>query len=159
MDPELDFNTVRDFATAPLIGALIGIERLSFGRATSAGASAHYALASGIILAWCIMFARVVIEVLIVNPALVASILAPFGAMEVVAALFAWIYVVAALAGLTDVDAIALSMAGSARTGDASMAANAIVKCGIVMTVVASALKPPIAVATAAILANGLVFL
>jgi uncharacterized membrane protein YhiD involved in acid resistance len=27
MDPALDFNTVRDFATALLIGALIGIER------------------------------------------------------------------------------------------------------------------------------------
>ncbi len=193
---------------------------LSFVRQSHqrAGASAHYALASGIILAWCIMFARVVIEVLIVNPALVASILAPFGAMEVVAALFAWIYfrrhatsqsgvsheltvtnpfsltaaakfaaffaavmllvkvvqqnlpaqsiyVVAALAGLTDVDAIALSMADSARTGNASMAANAIViaavtntvvKCGMVMTLGASALKPPIVVATAAILATGL---
>ena len=182
--------------------------------------AAHYALASGIILAWCIMFARVITEVLIVNRALVTSLLAPFGAMEVVAGLFAWIYfrrhatsqseaaivghevavknpfsltaaaqfaaffaavllavkvvqqnlpaesvyVVAALAGLTDVDAIALSMAEAAKTGDASLAVNAIVvaavmntlvKCGMVMTLGAPALKPPIAVATAAILATG----
>ena len=124
----------------------------------------------------------VITEVLVVNRALVTSILAPFGAMEVVAGAFAWvyfrrsatpqgkqpsaaasghqeslqltaaakfaaffaavllivkvvqqnlpaesIYVVAALAGLTDVDAIALSMAESAKAGDASVAVNAIV--------------------------------
>jgi uncharacterized membrane protein (DUF4010 family) len=57
-----------------------------------AGAAAHYALASGIILAWCIMFARVITEVLVVNRALVASVLAPFAAMQVVAGLFALIY-------------------------------------------------------------------
>jgi uncharacterized membrane protein (DUF4010 family) len=33
--------------------------------------AAHYALASGIILAWCIMFVRVITEVLVVNRALV----------------------------------------------------------------------------------------
>src|SRR5688500_16141895 len=54
-----------------------------------AGAAVHYALASGIILAWCIMFARVIAEVLVVNPALVTSVLAPFGAMEMVVGLFA----------------------------------------------------------------------
>jgi uncharacterized membrane protein (DUF4010 family) len=185
-----------------------------------AEAAAHYALASGIILAWCIMFARVITEVLVVNRALVTSVLGPFGAMEVVAGLFAWIYfrryatsrneaaavghqvavknpfsltaaakfaaffgavllvvkvvqrglpaesvyVVAALAGLTDVDAIALSMAESAKSGDPSVAVNAIViatvtntvvKCGMVMTLGGRALKPPIIVATAAILATG----
>jgi uncharacterized membrane protein (DUF4010 family) len=57
-----------------------------------AAAAAHYALASGIILAWCIMFARVITEVLVVNRALVTSILAPFAAMQVVAGLFAWVY-------------------------------------------------------------------
>jgi uncharacterized membrane protein (DUF4010 family) len=187
-----------------------------------AGAAAHYALASGIILAWCIMFARVITEVLVVNRALVMPLLTPFAAMEVVAGLFAWIYfrrhatsqseaagdghevavknpfsltaaakfafffaavllvvkvvqqnlppesmyVVAAFAGLTDVDAIALSMAESAKTGDANVAVNAIVvaaltntvvKCGMVMTLSAPALKPPVVVATAAILATGLV--
>ena len=57
-----------------------------------AGASVEYALAGGIILAWCIMFARVVTEVLVVNRALVTSLLAPFGAMGIVACLFAWVY-------------------------------------------------------------------
>ncbi len=183
-------------------------------------AAAHYALASGIILAWCIMFARVIIEVLVVNRALVTSILAPFAAMEVVAGLFAWIYfrrhatstsaaagaghqlavknpfgltaaakfaalfaavllvvkivqrslpaesiyVVAALAGLTDVDAIALSMAESAKGSDPGVAVtaiviaaltNTVVKCGMVITLGAPALKPPIVIATAAILATG----
>jgi uncharacterized membrane protein (DUF4010 family) len=71
---------------------------------------------------------------------------------------------VAALAGLTDVDAIALSMAESAKSGDANVAVNAIVvaaltntvvKCGMVMTLGAPALKAPVVVATAAILATG----
>jgi uncharacterized membrane protein (DUF4010 family) len=71
---------------------------------------------------------------------------------------------VAALAGLTDVDAIALSMAEAAKTGNASVAVNAIVvaavmntvvKCGMVVTLGAPALKPPIVVATAAILVTG----
>ena len=195
---------------------------LSFVQQSRKGvrAAAHYALASGIILSWCIMFARLIIEVLVVNRALVTSILAPFGAMEVVAGLFAWIYfrrhagsrneaasvghqlavknpfsltsaakfaaffaavllvvkvaqrslpaesvyVVAALAGLTDVDAIALSMAQSAKSGDATVAANAIViaavtntivKAGMVLTLAGPALKPPIVVATLAILATG----
>ena len=70
----------------------------------------------------------------------------------------------AALAGLTDVDAIALSMAESAKTGDAAVAVNAIVvaaltntivKCGMVMTLGAPALKRPVGVATAAIMAIG----
>jgi uncharacterized membrane protein (DUF4010 family) len=185
-----------------------------------AGTAVHYALASGIILAWCVMFVRVIIEVLVVNRALIMSVLVPFGAMEVVAGAFAWIYlrrndapqseaatvgrdlavknpfsltaaakfaaiftavllvvkvaqqtlpprsiyVVAALAGLADVDAIALSMAESAKTGNASVAVNAIVvaalsntvvKCGMVMTLGAPALKPPVVAATAAILAAG----
>jgi uncharacterized membrane protein (DUF4010 family) len=148
--------------------------------------AAHHALAGGIILAWCIMFARVIVEVLVVNRALVASIILPFAAMEVVALVFAGIYlrgvtrladtaareadvpirnpfsltaaskfavffavvmlvvkvaqrelpasgiyVVAALAGLTDVDAIALSMAESARTSDPAVAAHAIVLAAV----------------------------
>jgi uncharacterized membrane protein (DUF4010 family) len=186
-----------------------------------AGAAAHFALAGGILLAWCIMFARVITEVLVINRALVTSVLVPFGAMGVVAGLLAWIYfrrdatsrgepasvshdvavknpfsltaaakvaafltavlvvvkivqqnlpatgvyVVAALAGLADVDAIALSMAESARSGDARTSVNAIViatvtntvvKCGMVMTLGAPALKPPILVATAAILVTGI---
>jgi uncharacterized membrane protein (DUF4010 family) len=75
------------------------------------------------------------------------------------------IYVVAALAGLADVDAIALSMAESAKVGDASVAVNAIVvaaimntvvKCGMVMTLGSRALVLPVVLATVAILATGL---
>lgn len=182
--------------------------------------AAHYALAAGIILAWCVMFVRVIIEVLVVNRALVTSVLAPFLAMEAVAGMFAWVYyrrhatpqreratvdhdvavrnpfsltaaakfaafftavllvvkvvqqnlpprsvyVVAALAGLTDVDAIALTMAESAKAGDPNVAVNAIlvaaltntvVKCAMVITLGAAALKRPVVVATAAVLATG----
>jgi uncharacterized membrane protein (DUF4010 family) len=213
----------KGIALAGITGGLVSSTAVTLSlvqQSRERGAAAQYALAGGIILAWCIMFARVITEVLVVNRALVASVLAPFGAMEVVAGLFAWIYfrrhatsrsdaatvghqmtvknpfsltaaakfaaffaavllmvkvvqrslpaegvyVVAALAGLTDVDAIALSMAESAKSGDASVAANAIVvaavtntvvKCGMVMTLGGPALKPPIVVATAAILATG----
>jgi uncharacterized membrane protein (DUF4010 family) len=181
----------------------------------------HYSLASGIILAWCTMFVRVITEILVINRALITSVLAPFGAMVVVAGVFAWIYfrrgsasqreaatvgpdvaiknpfsltsaakfaafftavllvvkvvqqklpgesiyVVAALAGLADVDAIALSMAESAKTGDPSVAVNAIVvaavmntvvKCGMVITLGSRSLKPPVVLATVAILATGI---
>ena len=180
----------------------------------------HYALATGIILAWGIMFVRVITEVLVVNRALLGSVVAPFGAMALVASVFAWIYyrrgtarqqranvandvpirnpfsltsaakfaaffaavllivkfaqqnlpsrsiyVVAALAGLADVDAIALSMAESAKTGDAGVAINAIViaaltntlvKSGMIVMLAAPPLKLPVLVASAAILATGL---
>ncbi len=213
----------KGIALAGITGGLVSSTAVTLSfvqQSRERAGAAHYAFASGIILAWCIMFARVIIEVLIVNRALVTSVLPPFGAMEVVASLFAWIYfrrhvrsqsettefghqmavknpfsltaaakfaaffaavllavkvvqqnlpaesvyVVAALAGLTDVDAIALSMAEAAKTGDASLAVNGIVvaavmntvvKCGMVMTLGAPALKRPIVVATAAILATG----
>jgi uncharacterized membrane protein (DUF4010 family) len=75
------------------------------------------------------------------------------------------LYAVAALAGLTDVDAITLSIATSARNGavDASVASNAIViaalansivKLGLVLAVGAPALKSRLALATAAMLAG-----
>jgi uncharacterized membrane protein (DUF4010 family) len=74
------------------------------------------------------------------------------------------VYAVAALAGITDVDAIALSMAESAKTGDAGLAVNAIViavlvntlaKCGMVVALAGPGLRRPISLATAAILAAG----
>jgi uncharacterized membrane protein (DUF4010 family) len=178
-------------------------------------------LASAILLAWCIMFGRVVVEVLVVNRALVSSLLVPFVAMGVVAAAIAgtlyWraasrggrskaagevplrnpfsltqaakfgaffavvllvvkfvqtrfpgqgLYMVAGLAGLTDVDAITLSMAEYAiGGGDAHVARNAIViatlsntvvKCGMVVALGAGALSRPIVLATVAILGVGL---
>ena len=178
-------------------------------------------LASGILLAWGIMFGRVIIEVLVVNPALVAALLIPFAAMALaggVLALFLFrrgaaarpamarkaeelalknpfslaeaakfgaffavvllivkivqqhfpgqgMYVVAALAGLTDVDAITLSMAEYAKTGDAKVAvtsiviaslSNTLVKSGLVLALGGRTLRAPIYFGTAAILATGL---
>ena len=75
---------------------------------------------------------------------------------------------VAALAGLTDVDAITLSMAEYAKTGDAGVAVNAIViaaltntlvKCGLAASLGGPALRRPIIVATGGVVAAGLVTL
>jgi uncharacterized membrane protein (DUF4010 family) len=180
------------------------------------------ALASGVLLAWVVMFARVVIEVAVVNPGLVARVLVPFSVMAVVAGLLAFVsyrqsvatepgesrptaevplknpfslvaatkfglvfaavtlvvaltqhyfpgrglYVVAALAGLTDVDAITLSMADFARQGgDATTAtraiviasiANTLVKCGLVVFLGSQPLRKRLLLATLLILAAGL---
>jgi uncharacterized membrane protein (DUF4010 family) len=48
------------------------------------------ALASGILLAWAVMFVRVIVEVLIVNRALLPLLAVPFGAMAAVAGGTAW---------------------------------------------------------------------
>jgi uncharacterized membrane protein (DUF4010 family) len=173
-------------------------------------------LACGILLAWGMMFARVVVEVLVVNPALLGAVLVPFSAMAAVAAAFAFsyyrsgpagdepevalsnpfsltsaikfaalfavvlvvvalvqrhfpgegLYVVAALAGLTDVDAITLSMAQlAAQGGDAQTAvaaiviaslSNTLVKAGLVVALAAPAMRWRMLSATGAILAAGL---
>jgi uncharacterized membrane protein (DUF4010 family) len=178
-------------------------------------------LACGMLLAWCVMFARVIVEVLVVNRALVARVAMPFVTMGAAAAVAAWIfyrrgasaqdraaaktqdvplrnpfslteaskfaaffaavllvvkfvqlrlqgqglYMVAGLAGLTDVDAITLSMAEYARNGEAHVAANAIVlatltntvvKSGIVAALGSPAMSRPVLVATGAILAAGI---
>ena len=180
-----------------------------------------YVLACGMLLAWGIMFGRVIAEVLVVNRALVGQVLVPFVAMGVAAGIAAWLYLrrgtaqsktaskapdvplknpfsltqaakfaaffavvllvvelvqqywpgrglymVAALAGLTDVDAITLSMADYAKTGDSQVAVNAIViaavtntlvKCGMAASLGGPALRRPILFATAAVVATGLV--
>src|SRR5262245_60755865 len=181
----------------------------------------NYTLACGLLLAWCVMFGRVIVEVAVVNPALVAQMLLPFVMMGAAAAIAAWmlfrrrggaeqdgtaskaevplrnpfslteaskfgaffalvllvvkfvetrfpgegLYLVAVLAGLTDVDAITLSMAEYARSGDPRVAVNAIVlatlanttvKCGIVAGLGGAVLRRPVILATAAILATGL---
>jgi uncharacterized membrane protein (DUF4010 family) len=214
----------RGMALTGLTGGLVSSTAVTLSFAQQSRqrteATVHYALATGIVLAWGIMFLRVITEVLIVNRALLTSVLAPFGAMALVASVFAWIYyrrgtarqergnvatdvpmrnpfsltsaakfaaffaavllivkfaqqnlpgrsiyVVAALAGLADVDAIALSMAESAKAGNANVAVNAIViaalantlvKSGMVVMLAAPPLKPPVLVASAAILATGL---
>jgi uncharacterized membrane protein (DUF4010 family) len=179
-----------------------------------------HTLACGLLLAWCVMFGRVIAEVLVVNRALVVRVLIPFIAMGAAAGIAAAIlfqrsasardstavktqevrlrnpfsltaaskfgaffavvllvvkfvqmrfpgeglYMVAALAGLTDVDAITLSMAEYAKSGDAHVAVNAIVlatltntavKGGIVTVLGAGALSRPVLVATGAILVAG----
>jgi len=192
---------------------------LSFARQSredSRKATAH-TLACGLLLAWCIMFGRVIAEVVVVNRALVARVLIPFVMMGAAAAIAAWIslrrgasaadstaakaeavrlrnpfslteaskfaafftvvllvvkfvqirfpgkglYMVAGLAGFTDVDAITLSMAEYARSGDARVAVNAIVlasltnttvKCGIVAVLGGTVLRRAVLIATGAIL-------
>ena len=178
-----------------------------------------FALASGILLAWGIMFVRVVIEVLVVNPAMVPRLLIPFAAMGIASAALAWLfairrgkpgqegitarevplknpfslteavkfgaffalvllvvklvqqyfpgegfYLVALLAGLTDVDAITLSMAEYGLTGDPDIAvtsiviaslANTTVKAGMVAMLAAASLRRMILGGTAAIFAAG----
>jgi uncharacterized membrane protein (DUF4010 family) len=80
------------------------------------------------------------------------------------------IYGVAAFAGLTDVDAITLSMASSARDGatEARVAANAIVvaaisnsivKLGLVLGLAAPPLARRVAIATALLLAGAAIAL
>lgn len=172
-------------------------------------------LTAGLLLAWTVMFARVVIEVAIVYPPLVRGVLVPMGAMGatalvltalallrsrraaaatpdvtlqnpfslwsatkfallflVVSALVTLVqrhyqnaggfYLVAVLAGLTDVDAITLSMAGYARSGgDAGVAiraitmaatSNTLVKCGMAVVLGGGLFGRWVAVATVLIL-------
>jgi uncharacterized membrane protein (DUF4010 family) len=200
----------------------LSFSRQSRDQATAATAGA---LAGGILLAWCVMFGRVLVEVLVVNPQLLTTLLAPVTAMGLIAAgmggLYLWrglreqareaasgaaevpltnpfsltsaakvaaffalvtlvvkivqaefpgggVYIVAALAGLTDVDAITLSMADFAKNGDAAVAVNAIViaalantlvKCGMVLILAGPPLRRPVVLATAAILVAGVAVL
>ena len=75
------------------------------------------------------------------------------------------LYAVAALSGLVDVDAITLSMAELAKTGDARVAVTAIVvaalantlaKCAMAVVVAGLALGKPLLMATAVTLLAGL---
>ena len=213
----------RGIVLAGLTGGLVSSTAvtLSCARQSKDAAKRATALAAcAILVAWCIMFGRVVVEVLVVNRALVASLLVSFVAMGAVAAgaagILYWrvaagpdeerksvaevplrnpfslteaakfgaffaavllvvkfvqsrfpgqgLYMVAGLAGLTDVDAITLSMAEYAKSGDARVAVNAIaiatlantvVKCGMVVALGAVALSRPIVLTTLGILATG----
>ena len=191
---------------------------LAFSRQSRdpAYADAAPALASGILLAWAVMFVRVIVEVLIVNRSLLGQVLIPCATMGVTAAAAAWylrsrtgaddrtsgvpltnpfslraaakfaaffaavllvvklvqayapergVYFVAALAGTTDVDAITLSMAQYARSGNPQVAAHAItiavlcntvVKTGMVLALGSAQLRRSILLATGGILAAGL---
>jgi len=175
------------------------------------------AFAAGILLAWGVMFARVLVLVAVLAPMLLGALLPPMLGLALVsvtaaavcyrrrstplrartdvplqnpfsltsairfAAFFALVllvvklvetylpgrslYGVAALAGLTDVDAITLSVAGSARDGsvEPSLAtgaiviaalSNSLVKAGLVMVLGAPELKRRIAAATGALVAT-----
>jgi uncharacterized membrane protein (DUF4010 family) len=76
------------------------------------------------------------------------------------------LYVVAALAGLSDVDAITLSMAEQAKSGDPgvpvaaiviAVTSNTLVKAGMAAALGSAALRRPILTASAAIVASGAV--
>jgi uncharacterized membrane protein (DUF4010 family) len=188
---------------------------LSFARRSRDEPEAALSLACGILVAWAVMFGRVLVMVLMVNADLLLPLLAPFTAMGLCALGAAWllyrrggksagskdvllrnpfsltsaakfavafaavlllvkvtqfyfpgggVYVLAALAGLTDVDAITLSMADYARSNPASVAAialviaaisNTVVKCGMVTSLGGPALRRPVLLATAAIVVAG----
>ena len=75
------------------------------------------------------------------------------------------VYIVAALAGLTDVDAITLSMAEYAKANPPTVAAiavviaaisNTVVKCGMVATLGGPALRRPMLLTTAGIIVAGI---
>jgi uncharacterized membrane protein (DUF4010 family) len=197
---------------------------LSLAKRSVEEAKAHGladAIGSGLLLAWSVMFARVVIEVAVVNASLLGSILVPMatmGALAAVSALYLLrratrmapatgeatgeavplknpfsltsaakfaafftavlvvvklvqtylpsqgFYLLAALAGLTDVDAITLSMADYAKTGDAHIAvvsiviaalANTLVKCGFVLALGSRELRRRVVPATLLLLVGG----
>lgn len=215
-------GSARGTALTGLTGGLVSSTAvsLSFARQSrlEAGTMASDGLAAGVLLAWLVMFVRVLIEVAVVHAALLSSLLVPFAIMAVATAGFAaayywrgraeaahpaatvpltnpfslWeagkfgllfaavllvvkltqvhfqgggMYLVAALAGLTDVDAITLSMAEYAHQGgDAQVAAgsivvatltNTLVKSGLIVALGSVAMRTRVAAATAAILAAG----
>ena len=189
---------------------------LSFARRSRDEPAAAAALACGILLAWAVMFGRVLVLVLAVNVGLVYPLLPPFTAMGLLTLLAAWllyrrggaiagaqdvplrnpfsltaaakfavafavvlllvkvtqfyfpgggVYIVAALAGLTDVDAITLSMAEYAKANSPTVAAiavviaaisNTVVKCGMVATLGGPALRRPLLLTTAGIIVAGI---
>ena len=213
----------RGAAVTGLAGGLVSSTAvtLAFARTSRRGAGgSDAALASGLLLAWGIMFVRVTVEVAVVHPPLVTPLLIPLGAMGGVTLALAGVqgargaggsdtgpddlplrnpfsltsaiqfalffaavlvvvklvqehfpgegyYVVAGLAGLTDVDAITLSMAGVVRDGGAdtptgvaaivlAALANTVVKAGMIVILAGSSLRRRAVLATAAILLAGL---
>jgi len=193
---------------------------LSFAKEASERPRQATVLACGILIAWAVMFARVIVLVAVVNRPLLGDVLIPILAMGIVtggfaailyfrngaaeretpakgdlkvsnpfslteaakfAAFFAvvlvavkivqenfppdGVYAVAAIAGLTDVDAITLSMAESAKSGPAQIAVTAIVIAALVNTFVKTgiayffagmSLARPLLVATSVMLVAGL---
>jgi uncharacterized membrane protein (DUF4010 family) len=209
-------------AVTGLAGGLVSSTAvtLTFARQShDEGDNTDDALATGLLLAWGVMFVRVIVEVAVVHAPLVPPLLLPMGAMGLVtlalaggfafrsrtqtapagevplsnpfsltsaakfALFFAFVllavklvqihfpgrgyYVVSALAGLTDVDAITLSMAGlvrdggtDPRTGVASIVVaaltNTVVKCGMIVVLASPGLRRRALASTALLLLAGL---
>ena len=205
----------RGTAVTALTGGLVSSTAvtLSFAKRGRDEPKAAAALACGILLAWAVMFGRILGLVLAVNRDLLWPLLPPVLAMGAVCLAGGWllyrrsddggaedgvplrnpfsltsavkfgllfaavllmvklvqhyfpgggVYILAALAGLTDVDAITLSMAEYARANTATVAAlavviaavsNTIVKCAMVTSLGGPALRRPVLLATVAIVA------
>jgi uncharacterized membrane protein (DUF4010 family) len=204
-----------------LFGAMVSSTAvtLSFARQSHEGKTDggwSNVLAGGILLAWTVMFVRVMIEVAVINRSLLYSIAIPMLSMGIAAAIVSWfyvrrknktspkaiplrnpfslfsavkfalifgavlllvkvmqkyypgagLYIVAAISGIADVDAITLSMAKFAQGGGAQKTAavsitiativNTVVKCVIVLAAGASSLKRPILISTAIVVAAGI---
>jgi uncharacterized membrane protein (DUF4010 family) len=208
----------RGTALTSITGGLVSSTAvtLSFARRSRDEPAAAAALACGILLAWAVMFGRVLVIVLAVNVGLVYRLLPPFAAMGLVTLLVAWllyrrggetaelqdvplknpfsltaaaqfavafavvlllvkvtqfyfpgggVYIVAALAGLTDVDAITLSMAEYAKANPPTAAAiavviaalsNTVVKCGMVTALGGPALRRPMLLTTVGVIVAGI---
>lgn len=211
----------RGTALTGLTGGLVSSTAvtLSFAKDARDKPKNNAAFACGILLAWAVMFARVIVLVAIVNRALLSQVLVPFVVMGVVVGSFAaflyfrdgskdgrlaegsvkvqnpfsltaaakfaaffavvllavklvqehfppsGLYAVAAVAGLTDVDAITLSMSEFARSAEMRTAViaiviaaltNTLVKCGMAFVIAGPSLGKPLLAATAATLAAGL---
>lgn len=195
---------------------------LSFSRRAKASPALAQAAVAAILLAWAVMFARVLVEVAVLHAPLVPPLLVPLAAMGVVtlaSALVLWrlsrqagekdasgdadevknpfnlvsavkfalffagillatklmqqalpgagLYLVAVLAGTTDVDAIALSMATEVRDGadvhravtaiTLAVLSNTVTKCVMVVVLGASAMRVRIIAVSAAVLVAGVV--
>jgi uncharacterized membrane protein (DUF4010 family) len=210
-------------ALTGLAGGLVSstATTLSFARGSRDDSAADgHAPAAGILLAWLVMFVRVLVLVAVVNQPLLAAAWPPIAAMGAMTAGFAvWhyraglahargatqqlavsnpfsltaamkfgalfavvlllvelarrhapeqgVYVVAALAGSADVDAITLSMAGAAGSNFTqpttaiviAVLANTVVKCALVLALGAGRMRMQVGAATAAVLATGLIAL
>ena len=209
----------RGTALTGLAGGLVSSTAvtLSFAREGCDRPKKAAALTCGILLAWSVMFARVIVLVAAVNRPLLPHVLAPFLVMALVVAAFAaylyyhggggaagkkgvnvqnpfsltaaakfaalfavvllavkivrehfppsGLYAVAGIAGLTDVDAITLSMSEFAKSGEAQVAviaiviaalSNTIVKCVMAFVLAGAKFGKPLLVATIVTLLAGL---
>ena len=216
-------GAARGTAIAGLSGGLVSSTAvtLSFARQSKmeSDPDAGAMLASGILLAWLVMFVRVMVMVALVYFPLLASIWLPFSLMALVTLVFAgycfwqgeqrrqlqqrqvpltnpfslWeaskfgllfaavllavklaeqylpaesLYLLAAVAGMTDVDAITLSMTELARQGSAlelvagaliiAAVSNTLVKCGLVLVIGSGALRRQLLLSSVLISLTGL---